>query len=122
VKVRPDLLGLCCGSWVACSSLGEVVVAPTEESVLGVARQFFQPQDRSVDYFMASAQLCPLLLPSALTTELCPLLLPLVPWRDLAPHSGLRFATPRRARAWAGRPSRGSHWCSDCAWLLACCA
>mmetsp|Transcript_24988 Transcript_24988/g.54036 ORF Transcript_24988/g.54036 Transcript_24988/m.54036 type:complete len:174 (-) Transcript_24988:1406-1927(-) len=53
VKDRPQLLTVCRGSWVACSSLGEVVVAPTEESVLGVARQFFQPQDRSVDYFMA---------------------------------------------------------------------
>ncbi|KAJ1403423.1 hypothetical protein B484DRAFT_405104, partial [Ochromonadaceae sp. CCMP2298] len=47
VKDRPQLLTVCRGSWVACSSLGEVVVAPTEESVLGVARQFFQPQDRS---------------------------------------------------------------------------
>ena len=50
---RSRLLESCRGSWVACSSLGEIVMTPTQESTLDLARKYFQPKDRSVDYFMA---------------------------------------------------------------------
>ena len=50
---RPRLMSVCHGQWVACSSFGQVVMAPTEKVVLDLARKLFQPKDRSDDYFMA---------------------------------------------------------------------
>lgn len=50
---RPHLMKTCQGAWVACSSHGDLLMAPTEKVVQELARKFFQPADRSVDYFMA---------------------------------------------------------------------
>ncbi len=47
IDYHPILMPVCCGSWVATSSKGKVIVAPTEEEAEQLARKHFELADGS---------------------------------------------------------------------------